>query len=119
MFSHFRLLIIPSQTIGLHYDLLMKNKMLVELCVRNYATLDSLVNPNHTITRIQYPIQLVVSRTIHHAQGFTLDCLVFDPISVTKHGFTYTTLFHIHSKDHLYLLSLLLNKNFYVDPIVA
>jgi hypothetical protein len=93
--------------------------MLVELCVRNYATLDSLVNPNHTITRIQYPIQLVVSRTIHHAQGFTLDCLVFDPISVTKHGFTYTTLFHIHSKDHLYLLSLLLNKNFYVDPIVA
>jgi hypothetical protein len=47
-----------------------------------------------------------------------LDCLLFDPIGVTKHGFTYTVLFHIHYKEPLYLLSPPLNKNFYVNPIV-
>jgi hypothetical protein len=55
---------------------------------------------------------------IHHAQGLMLDCLLFDPIGVTKHGFTYTVLFHIHYKEPLYLLSPPLNKNFYVNPIV-
>ncbi len=34
------------------------------------------------ITRIQFPIQLVVARTIHHFQGLLLDELIFDPTNV-------------------------------------
>jgi hypothetical protein len=41
---HFRLSIIPSQTIGLHHELLIKKNMLVEFCARNYATLDGFIN---------------------------------------------------------------------------
>jgi len=40
------------------------------------------------------------------------DRLVFDPTGVTKHGLTYTALFHIHYKKPLYLLSPPLNKFF-------
>lgn len=42
--------------------------------------------PSHIITKIQLPIQLVGTHTIHHAQGLTLDCLAFDQIGVTKHS---------------------------------
>jgi hypothetical protein len=42
--SHFKLPMIPSQTIGLHHELSFKNDMLVELCVENYVTLYYLVN---------------------------------------------------------------------------
>jgi ATP-dependent exoDNAse (exonuclease V) alpha subunit len=34
-------------------------------------------NPFHTITKNQFPIQLVTSCTIHHSQGLTLDHLAF------------------------------------------
>jgi hypothetical protein len=44
--------------------------------------------------------------------------MAFDPLSVTKHGLTYTTLSHICSKEHLYLLSPLSTKNFHVGSIV-
>jgi hypothetical protein len=30
-------------------------------------------NPSHVITRIQFPIQLATRRTMHCAQGLTLD----------------------------------------------
>jgi hypothetical protein len=36
-------------------------------------------NSTHTITRMQFPIQLVATCTIHRAQGLTLDHLAFDP----------------------------------------
>jgi len=63
-------------------------------------------NLPHIITRIQFHIYgLVVSRTMHHAHGLNFECLVFDWFSVTKHGLTYTTLFHVHLKEHLYLFS--------------
>jgi hypothetical protein len=42
--SHFKSPMIPSQTIGLHHELSIKNDMLVKLCVGNYVTLDYLVN---------------------------------------------------------------------------
>jgi len=42
--SHFRLSMIPSQIAYLHHELIIKKNMLVKLCARNYATLDSLVN---------------------------------------------------------------------------
>ncbi len=41
--SHFKLSILPSHTNG-HHKLLLKKYMLTELCVRNYATLNGLVN---------------------------------------------------------------------------
>jgi hypothetical protein len=50
-------------------------------------------NPSHTITKIQFPIQLVVACTIHHLQGLILDGLAFDPNGVKKHGLTYTSFF--------------------------
>jgi hypothetical protein len=53
-------------------------------------------NPNHTITRIQYPIQLAIGHTIRHAQSLTLNHLVFDPTSVIKHGLKNIALFRIH-----------------------
>jgi hypothetical protein len=48
--------------------------------------------PSHIITRVQFPIQLVVACTKHCAQGLTLDYLAFVPITLTKLGWTYTTL---------------------------
>jgi hypothetical protein len=50
-------------------------------------------NPFHVITRIQFPIHLFARCTIHCAQGLILNQLAFNPIGVTKHGLTYTTLF--------------------------
>jgi hypothetical protein len=35
---------IPSQIVGLHFELLLKKNMLVELCAGNYVTLDGLIN---------------------------------------------------------------------------
>ncbi len=42
-------------------------------------------------TMIQFPIQLVATRTIHHFQGLSLDDLVFYPTKVFLNGLTYTT----------------------------
>jgi hypothetical protein len=75
-------------------------------------------NPNHTITKIQYPIQVTIDHTISHAQSLTLNHLVFDPTGVIKHGLKNIALFRIHSNKHLYLLSPLSNNFFYVDPII-
>ncbi len=42
--SHFKLSNLPSQTTGLHYEILVKKQLLVELCARNYETSNGLVN---------------------------------------------------------------------------
>jgi hypothetical protein len=68
-------------------------------------------NPIHTITRIQFVAQLVVGHIICCAQSLTFDCLAFDPSSVTKYSFTYTSLSCMCSKEQLYLFSPLSNKN--------
>jgi hypothetical protein len=52
------------------------------------------------ITMIQFPIQLVTTRTIHHFQGLSLDELVFDPTKVFLNGLTYTTLSRISNKKY-------------------
>jgi hypothetical protein len=67
------------------------------------------------ITRIQFQIQLATTITIHSSQGLSLDELVFDPTNVKKHGLTYTTLFHIPTKEKLFLLTPFQHENFYVD----
>lgn len=47
---------IPSQIVGLHYELLIKWNMLIELCVRNHITsyglVDGLVNGANEIFKI-------------------------------------------------------------------
>jgi hypothetical protein len=63
-------------------------------------------------------MQLATKRTIHCAQGLTLDHLAFDLSGVTKHGLIYITLSRIKCKDNLYLLSPLFKNNFHVYPIV-
>ncbi len=166
----------------MHSKVQVKKNMLVELCVRNYATHDGLVNGangrfqvstkifnsqeviwilftnpkcgQHTriknahlyeheihptwtpikpiskdiqigsnyfpiITRTQFPIQLVATRTIHQTQGFTLDYLTFDPTNVYKHDLTYTTFFHIKKKENFYLLQPLGMNFFQINPSVA
>jgi len=75
-------------------------------------------DPSHIITRIQFPIQLVMASTIHYGQGLKLDHLTFGPTTVTKHGLTYTPLSHICFKEHLYLFSPLTNKTFQVYTLV-
>jgi hypothetical protein len=55
-------------------------------------------NSTDTITRMQFPIQLIATRTMHWAQWLRFNHLAFDPNGVYKHGFTYTTIFCIKNK---------------------
>jgi hypothetical protein len=75
-------------------------------------------NPFHTITRVQLPIYLVATRTIHHSQGLIYNHLTFDPTGVTIHGLTYIELSRVRSKENLYLFFPLLNFFFQVDHLV-
>jgi hypothetical protein len=54
---------------------------------------------------IQFPIQLVTTWTIHHAQGLSMDNLTFDPHGVFRHGLKYRTLTKIWTKENLYLFN--------------
>ncbi len=49
-------------------------------------------NSTHIITKMKFPIQLIVAHTIHRTQGLTFDHLAFDLNRVYKHGLTYTSL---------------------------
>jgi hypothetical protein len=43
-FFHFKLSNLPFQTIDLYYEIFIKKKMSVELCVGNYETSNGLMN---------------------------------------------------------------------------
>jgi hypothetical protein len=75
-------------------------------------------NQTHLITRIQFPIQLTATRTIHQFQGLSLDDMVFNPCGENKHGLGYTTLSWIRTKEKLYLLTPLTTSNFQVETFV-
>jgi hypothetical protein len=64
-------------------------------------------------TRIQF---IVVGHTIHCAQDLTFDHLAFESNGRMKHDLTYTTLFQVHYKKHLYFP--LSNKNFQVNYFI-
>jgi len=68
--------------------------------------------------KIQFPIQLVITQTIHRSQGLIFECLTFDLINVTKPGLTYIPLLRVHSKEDFKLLFSLLNFFFQVDHFV-
>jgi hypothetical protein len=75
-------------------------------------------NPSHIITRIQFLVQLITGRTIHCAQGLTLEHLAFDLASVTKHGLTYTTLSQIRYKENSDLFFPLSTIFFQIDHLI-
>ena len=68
-----------------------------------------------TTIRKQFPIQLACVRTIHRAQGLTLDRLAFNPINIRAHGLVYTTLSRVKSMDSLFLVHKLSQQNFSVN----
>jgi hypothetical protein len=59
---------------------------------------------SYIITKTQFSIQLAIARTIHQAQGLTLDYLTFDPTNVYKHGLTYTSFSRVKKKEFFNLL---------------
>ncbi len=77
------------------------------------------VNPNHVITHIHYPIQLVATHTIHRSQGLILDYLAFDTHGVHLHGLAYTILSCVRKKEKLFLFTPLIDANFKVDKCVS
>ena len=77
------------------------------------------IGRKQTIVRKQFPIQLACARTIHRAQGLTLDRLSIDPIGIRTHRLFYTALSRVKSKDSLYLIQKLSQENFYVNKKVV
>lgn len=71
------------------------------------------------VTWIQFPIQLAITRIIDHSQGLSLSKMAFDLTNVVKHNLTYTIIYHIWTKEKLYLLAPLQHKNFHVDEYVS
>jgi hypothetical protein len=77
------------------------------------------MNYLHIVSRVQFPIQLATARTIHRAQGLSLDRLAFNPQNVSKHGLSYTALSRVRSKEQLYLLHPICSRNFHVEQSVV
>jgi hypothetical protein len=58
------------------------------------------------ITKIQFPIQLVTTRTIYRSQRLSLYELVFDPTNVKKHGLNiYNIIPHLNKRKMIYVSS--------------
>jgi hypothetical protein len=71
------------------------------------------------ITRIQFSIQLVATRTIHHSQGLSLEELIFDLINVFKKLVNIYCMVIPHlNKRKLFLLTPLQHEIFYVNPSI-
>jgi hypothetical protein len=58
-------------------------------------------NQSPIITRIQFPNQLIRTRTFYWFKGFSLDGLTFDHTNVKEHGWSYIVLSHIQRKERL------------------
>jgi len=75
-------------------------------------------NQSHSITKIQFPIQLTTTTTIHQPLGLLLNELAFDPTNVRKHGLSYIVFSHIQTKEGLDLLTPF-HQNFHIDQHVV
>ena len=73
-------------------------------------TLHIVLDNKRNIMRAQFPIQLACARTIHRAQGLTMDRLAFDPKGIRRHGLIYTALSRVKYINCLYLLNKLDEK---------
>ncbi len=95
-----------------YYNNIESKWTLIELIIKDIRVDKS---QSFIIIKIQFPIQLATTRTIHCCQGLSLDELVFDPTNIKKHWLTYTTLSHIQEKEKLFLLTPLQHEIFNVD----
>jgi hypothetical protein len=58
------------------------------------------------IIRIQFPIQLAATKTIHYFPGLSLNKLVFDPDNVKKHGLNiYNIIPHSNKRKIIFINS--------------
>ena len=62
-------------------------------------------NKTHLITRIQSPIQLAATRTVHRSQRLSLDEMTFDPSDINKHVLSYVALSRIRTKKIIFTTS--------------
>ena len=75
-------------------------------------------NMLNIITRTQFPIQPASARTIHRAQGLSMDSLAFEPKKIRTHGLIYTALSRVRDPNNLYILSELHKEQIKVDTTV-
>ena len=62
-------------------------------------------------TRTQFTLQSAASKTIHRAQGLSMDTLAFEPTGIRTHGLVYTALLRVRDQASLYILNNLHNSN--------
>lgn len=109
---YYKLLNDPKKISRLHSTIHIKKKCLLNyVCIKDIDTYWTTIEPIvkeirigktqlYVMTRIQFLVQLAITRTIHRSQGFSLDELVLK--NVTKHDLTYTILYHVRKKENLY-----------------
>jgi hypothetical protein len=69
----------------------------------NYQRHKNWQKKSHIVRKIQFPIQLATTRTIHWSQWLLLNELAFDPTNVRKHGLSYIAFSRIWTKkDYTY-----------------
>jgi hypothetical protein len=90
-------ILIQEKSIHLYTNNIQLDWTLIEPIIKNIR-IDK--NQSHIITRIQFPIQLVITRTLYWSKGFSLDGLAFDLTNVKKHGL-YIVISHIQTKERL------------------
>jgi hypothetical protein len=84
MFQNYKIGTLIREKYSHYYDNDVESKWtLIESIIKDIRVGKS---QSFIIIMIQFPIQLVATRTIHHFQRLSLDELVFDPTKVLKMG---------------------------------
>ncbi len=80
MFQNFKIETLIIERYNHYYDNNIESKWtLIKPIIKDIRVGKS---QSFIITRIQFPIQLAIARTIHHFEGLSLENLVFDPTNV-------------------------------------
>jgi hypothetical protein len=74
---------------------------------------------HQTTIRKQFPIQLACARTIHRAQGLTLDKLAFDPRNIRTHGLVLRALSRVKTMNLVFLIQKITQENFCINKKVT
>jgi hypothetical protein len=83
-FQNFEIGTLTRERYSHYYDNNIKSKWIPIEPIIKYTRVCK--SQSFIITRIQFPIQLAVTRTIHLFQGLSLDELVFDSTKILKMG---------------------------------
>jgi hypothetical protein len=76
-------ILVQEKSIHLYTNNIQLDWTLIEIIIKDIR-IDK--NQSHIITRIQFPIQLIITRTLYWFEGFSLHGLTFDPTNVKEHG---------------------------------